>query len=145
MWLQFTSAPSVLPLTLPLGYPGSGKLYQAPDCNSLTSAILLENGVCSWDGSLLGSSLDGLFRWQHMLSRMWSKRNTPPLLVGFQTSTTTLEINLVVPQKIGNCSTWRREQRSWSTGSALWCSSKQEGRCVANEGDFVSSGVSQLG
>jgi hypothetical protein len=32
---------------------------------------------------------------------MWRKRNTPPLLVGLQTGTTTLEINLEVPQKIG--------------------------------------------
>ena len=36
-----------------------------------------------------------------MLSRMWKKRNTPPLLVGLQIGTTTLEISLVVPQKIG--------------------------------------------
>jgi hypothetical protein len=45
--------------------------------------------------------------WQHMLERMWRKSNTPPLLVGLQTGTTTLEINLEVPQKIGNRSTWR--------------------------------------
>jgi len=37
-----------------------------------------------------------------MLLRMWRKRNTPPLLVGLQTGTTILEINLEVPQKIGN-------------------------------------------
>jgi hypothetical protein len=37
-----------------------------------------------------------------MLERMWRKGNTPPLLVGLQTGTTTLEINLQVPQKIGN-------------------------------------------
>jgi hypothetical protein len=37
-----------------------------------------------------------------MLVRMWRKRNTPPLLVGLQADTTTLEFNLVVPQKIGN-------------------------------------------
>jgi hypothetical protein len=30
---------------------------------------------------------------------MWRKRNTPPLLVGLQTGTATLEINLEVPQK----------------------------------------------
>jgi len=30
------------------------------------------------------------------------KRNTPPLLVGFQTSTTTLEMYLEVLQEIGN-------------------------------------------
>jgi hypothetical protein len=32
------------------------------------------------------------------LARMWRKRNTPPLLVGLQAGTTTLEINLGVPQ-----------------------------------------------
>jgi hypothetical protein len=42
-----------------------------------------------------------------MLVRIWRKRNTPPLLVGLQTGTTTLEINLEVPQKIGNGSTLR--------------------------------------
>jgi hypothetical protein len=47
----------------------------------------------------------GIFRLQDMLARMWRKRNTPPLLVGLQTGTTTLEINLEVPQKIGNRST----------------------------------------
>jgi hypothetical protein len=35
-----------------------------------------------------------------MMARMWRKRNTPPLLVGLQACTTTLEISLVVPQKI---------------------------------------------
>ena len=35
-----------------------------------------------------------------MLARMWRKRNTPPLLVGLQACTTTLEISLAVPQKI---------------------------------------------
>jgi hypothetical protein len=33
--------------------------------------------------------------------RMWRKRNTPPLLVGLQAGTTTLEISLAIPQKIG--------------------------------------------
>ena len=42
-----------------------------------------------------------------MLERMWRKRNTPPLLEGLQTGTTTLEINLEVSQKIGNRSTSR--------------------------------------
>ena len=34
--------------------------------------------------------------------RMWRKRNTPPLLVGLHAGTTTLEISLVFPQKIGH-------------------------------------------
>jgi hypothetical protein len=36
-----------------------------------------------------------------MLARMWRKRNTPPLLVGFQAGTTTLEISLAVLRKLG--------------------------------------------
>jgi hypothetical protein len=35
-----------------------------------------------------------------MLARMWRKGNTPPLLVGLQACTTTLEISLAVPQKL---------------------------------------------
>ena len=41
-------------------------------------------------------------------SRCWlgyGERNTPPLLVGLQTSTMTLEISLAVPQKIGHSTT----------------------------------------
>ena len=42
-----------------------------------------------------------------MLARVWHKRSTPLLLVGVQTCTTTLEINLVVPQTTVNSSTLR--------------------------------------
>jgi hypothetical protein len=35
-----------------------------------------------------------------MLVRMWRKKNTPSLLVRLQNGTTTLEINLEVPQKL---------------------------------------------
>ena len=35
-----------------------------------------------------------------MLGRMWRKSNTPPLLVGLQTGTNTVEISLLVPQKL---------------------------------------------
>jgi hypothetical protein len=35
-----------------------------------------------------------------MLLRMWRKRNTPPLLMGLQAGTTTLEISLVVLRKL---------------------------------------------
>ena len=41
-----------------------------------------------------------------MLSRMWRKRSIPLLLVGLQADATTLEISLVVPQKIGHSTTW---------------------------------------
>jgi hypothetical protein len=34
------------------------------------------------------------------LARMWRKRNTPPLLLGLQAYTTTLEISLAIPQKM---------------------------------------------
>jgi hypothetical protein len=40
-----------------------------------------------------------------MLVRLWRKRNTPSLLVGLQACTTTLEISLAVPQKIGHSTT----------------------------------------
>ena len=40
-----------------------------------------------------------------MLARMWRKRNTPPLLMGLQAGTITLEISLVVPQKMGHSTT----------------------------------------
>jgi hypothetical protein len=39
-----------------------------------------------------------------MLAKMWRK-NTSPLLVGLQADTNTLEINLVVVEKIGDSST----------------------------------------
>jgi hypothetical protein len=35
-----------------------------------------------------------------MLARMWRKRNTPPLLVGLQAGTTTLEITLQFLRKL---------------------------------------------
>jgi hypothetical protein len=38
---------------------------------------------------------------------MWRKRNIPPLLVGLQAGTTTLEFSLAVPQKIGHSTTGR--------------------------------------
>jgi hypothetical protein len=42
---------------------------------------------------------DQKLKQHHMLVRMWRKGNTPPLIVGLQTCTTTLEINLTVSQK----------------------------------------------
>jgi hypothetical protein len=48
-----------------------------------------------------------------MLERMWRKRNTPSLLVGLQTGATTLEINLEVPQKIGNIYLKTQIYHSW--------------------------------
>jgi hypothetical protein len=47
-----------------------------------------------------------------MLVRMWRKRDTPPLLVGLQAGTTTLEISLVVPQKFGHSTTIRSSNSS---------------------------------
>jgi hypothetical protein len=56
-----------------------------------------------------------------MLARMWRKRNIPPLLVGLQACTTTLEISLAVPQKIGHSTTGGSSNTSpghigWITG-----------------------------
>jgi hypothetical protein len=58
---------------------------------------------------------------------MWRKRNTPPLLVGLQACTTTLEISLVVPQKIGHRRilqylSWAYIQKMISTGKKDTCS-----------------------
>ena len=36
-----------------------------------------------------------------MLERMWNQGNTPPLLVGVETYTVTLEISVEVSEKIG--------------------------------------------
>jgi hypothetical protein len=47
-----------------------------------------------------------------MLARMWRKRNTPPLLVGLQTCTITLEVSLAVPHKIGHSTTGRSSNTS---------------------------------
>jgi hypothetical protein len=41
-----------------------------------------------------------------------SKRNTPPLLVGLQACTTTLEVSLEVPQKIGHNTIGRHSNTS---------------------------------
>ena len=43
---------------------------------------------------------------------MWRKRNTPSLLVGLQACTTTLEVSLEVPQKIGHNTTRRSSNTS---------------------------------
>ena len=42
-----------------------------------------------------------------MLARVWSKGNTPSLLVKVQTCVAIVEINMVVSQKTGNQSTSR--------------------------------------
>jgi hypothetical protein len=58
-----------------------------------------------------------------MLERMWRKRNTPPLLLVFQADTTTLEINLEIPKKIGNRSCEEPPlQLPLQDGADIWCS-----------------------
>jgi hypothetical protein len=66
-----------------------------------------------------------------MLERMWKKRNTPPLLVGLQAGTTTLEISLAFPQKIGHSIYYLRTQiyRSWAYISKR-CSNIQQGHML---------------
>ena len=60
------------------------------------------------------------------MERMWSKGNTPPLLVEVRTYTTTLEINLAVSQKTGNSSISRPSETT--TGHVLkGCSTKPQG------------------
>ena len=39
---------------------------------------------------------------QQMLARMWGNRDSSTLLVGLQTSPTTMEISVVIPQKTGS-------------------------------------------
>ena len=57
-----------------------------------------------------------------MLVRMWRKRNTPPLLVGLQACTTTLEISLAVSQKIGHSTTQGIYPEDFPTGKKDTCS-----------------------
>ena len=57
-----------------------------------------------------------------MLARMWRKRNTPPLLVGLQACTITLEISLAVPQKIGHSTTQGIYPEDAPTGKKDTCS-----------------------
>ena len=52
------------------------------------------------DTSLWKESQNHKWKWKIIII-------TPPLLVGLQTGTTALEINLKVPLKIANISTWR--------------------------------------
>jgi hypothetical protein len=73
------------------------------------------------DGSL--SPFDALsFCWR------WSLKVTSPLLVGLQNGTTTLEINLEVPQKIRNRSTWRPSYTSLGNISKR-CPIMSQGKC----------------
>ena len=71
-----------------------------------------------------------------MLAWMWRKRNTPPLLVGLLACTTTLEISLAVPQKIGHIVIRRvltpgqeEHHRPESSAAKLYCLHLQEPEC----------------
>jgi hypothetical protein len=66
-----------------------------------------------------------------MLARMWRKRNTPPFLVGLQACTTTLEISLTVPQKIGHSPTGESHITSPAHLSRR-CSNRSEGHMLHN-------------
>ena len=70
---------------------------------------LLVNIACMWMFGLhvcMYTPCTPRAQRSQFLVRMWRKRNTSPLLVGLQAGTTTLEISLSVPQKMGNRSTW---------------------------------------
>jgi hypothetical protein len=58
-----------------------------------------------------------------MLVRMWSKGNTPPLLVGVQTLLAIMGINITVSQKVGNPSTPRPSytNHSWTYTQRIPC------------------------
>ena len=56
-----------------------------------------------------------------MLVRMWSKENTLPLLVGVQTCTATLKINMLISQKTGG-SIYLRTQLNHSWVYTQGCS-----------------------
>jgi hypothetical protein len=56
-----------------------------------------------------------------MLARMWRKGDTPPLLLGSQAGTNTLEISLVVPQKFGH-STTRKSRNTYLGHISRRCS-----------------------
>jgi hypothetical protein len=49
-----------------------------------------------------------------MLARMRSKRTTPPLLMGVQTCTATMEISVVAPQEDGNQPISRSSYTTWA-------------------------------
>ena len=51
------------------------------------------------------NALDQNLKWQHMLARVWTNGNIPSFFLGRQTCTPTLEIKLVVSQKIRTNST----------------------------------------
>jgi hypothetical protein len=64
-----------------------------------------------------------------MLARMWRKRNTPPLLVGLQACTTTLEISPAVPQKIEH-STSGRSSNTYPGHIPRRCPNRYEGNFI---------------
>jgi hypothetical protein len=78
-----------------LAEPLRGQLYQAPVSKHRIKMTLRFHLTPNRMAKIK-------FRQHQMLATMWRKRNTPPLLVGLQAGKTTLENNLVVPQKIGN-------------------------------------------
>jgi hypothetical protein len=60
---------------------------------------------------------------------MWRKKNTPPLLVGLQAYTTTLEISLAVTQKIGHSNTGESSNTTPEHISRR-CSNRKEGHIL---------------
>jgi hypothetical protein len=66
-----------------------------------------------------------------MLVRMWSKANTPPLLVGVQLCISTLEINLTVSLKSGNSSTSRPNYIYHSWAYTQRCSTTPQGHLLS--------------
>jgi hypothetical protein len=78
-----------------------------------------------------------------MLVRMRRKRAILPLLVGLQTVTTSLEIRLVVPQKIGHAPTCNKDTCSTMFIPALVIISRswKEHRCPSTRNGYRKCGA----
>ena len=88
-------------------YPSDRNVYPVPHSWSFLHALVLTGGwsPVSYSEILSYTCQNGYIqkhKWQLIMARMWSKGNTPSLLVRAQICTVTLEINIVISQKIVN-------------------------------------------
>jgi hypothetical protein len=79
-------------------HKGTGEKF----LNRTAMACTVRSRIDKWDLIKLQSFSKEIRGIQLMLARLWRKRNIPPLLVGLQAGTTTLDISLEVPRKIGH-------------------------------------------
>ena len=66
-----------------------------------------------------------------MLQRLWGKGNTPALLVGVQTDTTTLKISMAISQKI------RKQPSSRPSNTTFGCIPK-DAQSIVPEGHVLN-------